>query len=101
MLDLMSASAKAPPEQVKAVHDAIVTHCTDDKWTEEVMTCIGNATEPAGVEKCDDLLTPAQKEALSKDGAEPPPPKGTSPVKSMQGGSRGPKKGGDPCDGGE
>ena len=77
MLDLMSASAKAPPEQVKAVHDAIVTHCTDDKWTEEVMTCIGNATEPAGVEK------------------------GTLPVKSMQGGSRGPKKGGDPCDGGE
>jgi hypothetical protein len=116
MIDVLPANAKsAPPEQLKALKDDIVSHCTNDKWSPEVMACVEGATKTDDIAKCDDLLTPAQRDALAKDsdagsapGGGPAPAAAPSPVQAAppppdkaKGGSRGPKKGGDPQEGGE
>jgi hypothetical protein len=79
---------------------------------------VNDAKAPNDLEKCDSLLTPEQKDALSKEsaaedaaaggaGSPPPPAPGAAPPAPPSSvmpapKTRGPaKKSGDPCEGGE
>jgi len=120
LIDLTSAEAKdAPPEKLKQIKDSFVTRCETDKWSAAMQTCVNDAKVPNDLAKCDELLTPEQRDALSKEsaaeaapggagaGAPPPPaPRATAPAPASSvmpaPKTRGPaKKSGDPCEGGE
>jgi hypothetical protein len=93
MLDMMPATEKSSPDNLKALKDEIVAHCTDDKWSADVITCIDGAAKPEDIGKCDELLTPAQRSSLAKDSDD------AAPADAKK--KAGPKKGGDPEEGGE
>jgi hypothetical protein len=126
VVDLMSQLAKdAPPERVASFKQSFVQHCQKDKWSTDMQSCVIDAKKQDDFEKCDTFMTPEQKEALSKDdnddgggaaGAAPPPPAQAVPANIAQPKpepaaksvmpddkkrSSKPKKGGDPCEGGE
>lgn len=89
-VDLLSkAHADAPPDMVKKIRDTLADHCQKDGWSADSRNCFAHMQTPEDGNKCEDGLSQAQKDSLNK---EPVP---------EEGGSRGPKKGGDPEDGGE
>lgn len=121
MMDtLTSGKSDVPPDQVKKFHDLFVGHCTTDAWSAQVRQCFGTIKTLDDGDKCGQLLTDAQREALDKatqpptnsPEAEPMPPAAAEPAststpstsKPAAGGTRGPSqkpgKSGDPCDGG-
>jgi hypothetical protein len=88
-IDLLSkAQPDAPPQVVKKIRDALAGHCDQDHWSADSRNCFAHMQTKEEGEKCEDGLSDAQKESLMKEA----PPEGSS---------RGPHKGGDPCDGGE
>ena len=116
LIDLMSANAKdAPPEAIKHVHDVVLARCDQDQWTPEARQCFMAVSDRKGGERCNQMLSEAQRSAIEQamggggDRKEQPevapaasaPPLQPSPA--APGGTRGPKsnKGGDPCEGGE
>ena len=88
-IDLLAkAQPDAPPDVVKKIRDTLASHCDKDQWSAASRDCFAHMQTKEEGEKCEDGLSDAQKQSLMKeDGSE--------------GSSRGPKKGGDPCDGGE
>ena len=86
---LTKAHADAPPDMVKKIRDTLADHCTKDGWSAESRSCFAKLATPDDGDKCEKSLTQAQQDSLNKEAV----PEG--------GGSRGPKKGGDPEDGGE
>lgn len=118
LIDLLSADAKgAPPEKIKQVHDEVRDHCVNDLWSAKLQRCMLDATKPNDLEKCNDLMTPAQQAAMAGPNdsgppaaAAPAPGKdddmapGAPPVMqpAPPASSRSPKpKSGDPCEGGQ
>ena len=85
---LTKAHADAPPDMVKKIRDTLADHCTKDGWSPESRTCFAHLATPDDGDKCEKSLTQAQQDSLNKEAVP-------------EGGSRGPKKGGDPEDGGE
>ena len=102
VIDLLTkGSPDAPPDLVKKIHDTLVRHCTDDAWTASSRTCFANMAAKQDGDKCEDGLSDTQKKALAAENTgEETEPQKTNAV-APGGGTRGPKKGGDPCDGGE
>jgi hypothetical protein len=103
---LVKGSPDAPPDAVKKIHDTLQRHCTDDGWTAASRTCFANMSAKEDGDKCEDGLTDAQKKSLAAEtvGDEPKDRNavGKPPGDPKSTGTRGtPKKGGDPCDGGE
>jgi hypothetical protein len=89
-IDLLSKDhPDAPPDMVKKIRDTLADHCTKDGWSADSRNCFAHMATPDDGNKCEEGLSQAQKDSLNK---EPTP---------GEGGSRGPKKGGDPEDGGE
>jgi hypothetical protein len=89
-IDLLSkAHADAPPDMVKKIRDTLASHCDKDQWSAESRNCFAHMATPEDGNKCEDGLSQAQKDSLNKEAVP------------EEGGSRGPKKGGDPEDGGE
>jgi hypothetical protein len=89
-IDLLSkAHPDAPPDMVKKIRDTLADHCTKDAWSADSRNCFAHMQTPEDGNKCEEGLSQAQKDSLNK---EAPPEEGSS---------RGPKKGGDPEDGGE
>ncbi|HET9990232.1 MAG TPA: hypothetical protein VFQ65_16995 [Kofleriaceae bacterium] len=88
-IDLLSkAQPDAPPDVVKKIRDTLAGHCDKDQWSAESRNCFARMQTKEQGEKCEDGLSDAQKQSLMKEDPS-------------EGSSRGPKKGGDPCDGGE
>ena len=83
---LAKAQPDAPPDLVKNIRDTLASHCDKDQWSAESRNCFAHMQTKEEGEKCEDGLSQAQKDSLMKEEG---------------GGSRGPKKGGDPEDGGE
>jgi hypothetical protein len=85
----------SPPDAVKKIRDTIVSHCEKDGWTAASRTCFAKVVTKEDGNTCEDGLSAVQKNSLEgedKDGTQSP----------GGGGTRGtPKKGGDPCDGGD
>jgi hypothetical protein len=120
MMDtLTSGKSDVPPDQVKKFHDLFVGHCTTDAWSAQVRQCFGTIKTLDDGDKCGQMLTDAQREALDKatqpanspelapsPSAPAAEPASTTPStsKPATGGTRGPSqkpgKSGDPCDGG-
>jgi hypothetical protein len=88
---LAKGHADAPPDMVKKIRDTLASHCEKDGWSAESRNCFAHIATPDDGNKCEQGLTQAQRDSLNK---EPDPTEGG-------GSSRGPKKGGDPEDGGE
>ena len=98
VIDVFSKGAPdAPPNMVKSIHDTLQNHCDKDGWSAASRSCFVNMSTKEAGNDCEAGLTPEQKKSLeSEDPTAPTPPPGGT------GGTRGtPKKGGDPCDGGE
>lgn len=88
-IDLLAkAHPDAPPDMVKKIRDTLADHCQKDGWSADSRNCFAHMQTPDDGDKCEQGLSQAQQDSLNK---EPPPGEG----------SRGPKKGGDPEDGGE
>jgi hypothetical protein len=86
-IDLLSkAQPDAPPQAVKNIRDTLAGHCEKDQWSADSRNCFAHMQSKEEGEKCEDGLSQAQKDSLMKED---------------EGSSRGPKKGGDPEDGGE
>ncbi|HEX7701159.1 MAG TPA: hypothetical protein VF403_10565 [Kofleriaceae bacterium] len=104
---LVKTSPDAPPDVVKKIHDTLQRHCTDDGWTAASRSCFANMSAKQDGDKCEDGLTEAQKKSLAVETVGDEPSKDNNTVTKPAGdpkstGTRGtPKKGGDPCDGGE
>lgn len=98
---LVKGTPDAPPELVKKLHDTLQRHCDQDAWTATSRSCFATMQTQDEGKKCEDGLTgPQQKSLNSEDMGEAPPQK--PPGDPASTGTRGtPKKGGDPCDGGE
>ena len=108
VIGLMTASKHAAAEDIDPFRRVIITRCTDDKWSADAQHCLLGMQSLKQAEGCNDLLTQDQRDKLQSDGmavshhgeqkeetedsAAPPPP--PSPT-------RGPKKAGDPCEGGQ
>ncbi|MEP6860795.1 MAG: hypothetical protein ABJE66_09260 [Deltaproteobacteria bacterium] len=86
---LSKAHADAPPDMVKKIRDTLASHCEKDGWSAESRSCFAHMQTPDDGNKCEEGLSQAQKDSLNKEAVP------------EEGGSRGPKKGGDPEDGGE
>ena len=86
---LAKGHADAPPDMVKKIRDTLASHCEKDAWSAESRNCFAHIATPDDGNKCEQGLTQAQQDSLNKE----------DPTEG--GGSRGPKKGGDPEDGGE
>ena len=112
LVSLMSASSTADPEQVDPWRRKIAQHCTQDLWTQKAQDCMLATKQLKDVDGCNTQLTQSQNESLMKELA----PKPASPAESESIGApgggppppppddrktRGPKKTGDPCEGGE
>ena len=63
LVAMMSAAQHAPTEAIDHVGETIRARCADDSWSADVRTCLVNATN-ATMKRCEDLLTPAQQQAL-------------------------------------
>ena len=103
---LVKTSPDAPPDLVKKIHDTLQRHCTDDGWTAASRSCFANMSAKEDGDKCEDGLTEAQKKSLAVETVGDEPKDGNAvgkpPGAPKSTGTRGtPKKGGDPCDGGE
>jgi len=103
---LVKGSPDAPPDVVKKIHDTLQRHCTDDAWTAASKTCFANMSAKQDGDKCEDGLTDPQKKSLAAETVGDEPKDGNAvgkpPGDPKSSGTRGtPKKGGDPCDGGE
>ena len=98
VIDLMSADAKdAPPQSIKETHDMVLQHCDADKWSAELRRCVAGLSSREEGRRCEELMTDAQKNALGVVKEKAPPT--MEPAGSTR--SSAPKKGGDPCEGGE
>ena len=111
LVSLISASSTADPEQVDPWRKKIAQHCTQDLWTPKAQDCMLATKQLKDVDGCNSQLTQSQNEALMGElapkpaaatesaapggGPTPPPP----PDNDRK--TRGPKKAGDPCEGGE
>jgi hypothetical protein len=81
-------SMNAPPDQIAKVADAgaklkevITKHCTDDKWSKEVIDCYGSATQREDLRACRAKLPKEQGDKLQADEMQV--------MSSMMGGMRG------------
>lgn len=104
---LVKGTPDAPPDTVKRLHDTLQRHCEQDAWTAASRSCFATMQTQDQGKQCEDGLSDTQKKSLDNEdmgeGSQksntvtaPPPNDPTST------GTRGtPKKGGDPCDGGE
>jgi hypothetical protein len=67
-----------------------VQHCTDDKWSDDVLKCMVDAKNEAEGKACYGKLTPEQQEKMNKAAMEmmkPPAPAAGSDTGSAGGGS--------------
>jgi hypothetical protein len=114
VIELMSANAKdAPPDLLKKQHDMFQKHCEADLWSADLRKCLIAIHERTDSDRCDPLITEAQKAAFDKDvesqevpgasGGAPAPAAAAAPKEMKEETkTRGaPQKGGDPCEGGE
>jgi hypothetical protein len=60
--DAAANVARVVPEMKKAITAA----CVEDKWSPEVVACIGAAKTQHDLDDCDKKLTPAQHDAEHK-----------------------------------
>jgi hypothetical protein len=67
-ISLMSASQKAPPEQLDPFRKVIAHHCTDDLWSADMQQCLLATKTIAEGDACSKYLTPQQAERLQADG---------------------------------
>ena len=74
---------------MKNIRDILASHCDKDQWSAESRNCFAHIQTKDDGNKREEGLSQAQRDSLNK---EAPPEEGSS---------RGPKKGGDPEDGGE
>lgn len=102
---LVKSTPDAPPDTVKKLHDTLQRHCEQDAWTAASRTCFATMQTQDEGKKCEDGLSDTQKKSLDTEDMGEGPQKSnavTAPPTDPRSGGRGtPKKGGDPCDGGE
>lgn len=67
-IGLMSASQKAPPEQLDPFRKVIAHHCAGDGWSADMQQCLLATTTIAEGDACSKYLTPQQAQALQADG---------------------------------
>jgi hypothetical protein len=67
-ISLMSASQKAPPEQLDPFRKVIAHHCAGDGWSADMQQCLLATTTIAEGDACSKYLTPQQAQALQADG---------------------------------
>ena len=98
VIDLLTKTQPdAPPDVVKKIRDTLDSHCEKDGWTAASRTCFAKMATKEEGNTCEDGLSEAQKKSLESED-KPDKQNGSAPG----GGTRGtPKRGGDPCDGGE
>jgi hypothetical protein len=106
VMDLLAkGTPDAPPDVIKKLHDTLQRHCDQDAWTVASRSCFATMQTQEQGKKCEDGLSEAQKKSLDSEtmGDDQKSNAVTAPPKDPKsGGTRGtPKKGGDPCDGGE
>jgi hypothetical protein len=94
LMTLLTDDAKGvPPATVKQVHDLFAGHCEKDAWSTQTQQCFLATKTKADGDKCADLLTQAQKDAIeqSADQKKPPAPPHGNPCGGQ----------GNPCGGSE
>jgi len=52
------------------LHDLGVKHCTDDKWSDDVIKCMTGAKTEAEAQGCYGKLTPEQRDTMNKAAIE-------------------------------
>ena len=110
--------ADKPDLQAK-MSEAIRSHCTADKWSDEARSCLATMQNEAEGDGCEKMLTDAQRKAVdgesvgsSSSAAMPPPgaPAEPKPTRATRGATKKDpkdakgvptKNSGDPCQGGE
>ncbi len=68
LVAMVGAQAKATPEQLDPFRRVIGTRCTEDRWSDQAQQCLLAATTLADGDRCGALFSPAQKQALDRDG---------------------------------
>ncbi|MGE5183373.1 MAG: hypothetical protein ACM31C_14985 [Acidobacteriota bacterium] len=84
LVGMMGASSKATPEQLDPFRRVIGTRCTQDRWSAQAQQCLLAAATLEAGDQCGSQFTPAQKQALDRDGRDalssmPKPQPGDSP----------------------
>ena len=68
LIGLMSAAQKVSSEQLDPFRAVVTRRCSEDRWSAAARHCLlGVATLAAG-DRCQAELTPAQQQALARDG---------------------------------
>lgn len=60
------ATRRAVADQLPAMRDSLVNACTDTKWSDAVRRCLVDATDHLAFANCQQQLTDAQRQALTK-----------------------------------
>jgi hypothetical protein len=55
---VLSKQYPAKNDAISTVESSVVASCESDKWPTEVLTCLGNAKDPAASEACISTLSP-------------------------------------------
>ena len=56
--------------QLPAMRDSLVNACKDSEWSPQVRTCLVDAVDHETFEKCQRMLTAAQRDRLERDSAD-------------------------------
>jgi hypothetical protein len=68
VISLMSAAQKVPSEQLDPFRAVLTRRCSEDRWSEPARRCLLGITSLAAGDTCQQDLTPAQQQALARDG---------------------------------
>lgn len=101
-------------KMVPALQSIVGERCSADKWSKAATDCIIKATDTKGLDVCEEMITPAQRDSLKNamnaemdaqggkgDATSAPPPTGGEEGGTGGGGGDPCGDGADPCGGGE
>jgi hypothetical protein len=107
VIGLMTASKHAAAEDVDPFRRVIIKRCTEDAWSADAQKCILGMHSLKEAESCNDLLTQDQRDKLQSDGmavshhGDDKHETEDSAAPKLPAPTRGPRKAGDPCEGGQ
>jgi hypothetical protein len=87
-MELSKADLGSADDKTKAkMKDLGVSHCKDDKWSDEVVQCMTDAKAEAEAKNCYGKLTPEQQDKMNRSMMEAPPHAGSDMAGSAAAGS--------------
>lgn len=69
-----------PDSAIPKIRDASVARCNEDKWSNAVLKCFADAQKPDDIQKCQQMMTKEQRDAMAKalESAMPTEPAGSA-----------------------